>query len=409
MEKKDSQFLLATYRLKSTYHQPHLDALRGIAALIVVFTHYIGAFLPYSAFANQGYYQQRFSFESLFFYPPFGLMIAGHFAVCLFFILSGYVLSYSYLGEARNTKKLCIAILKRPIRLGGVVLFTVMLGGALWYAGFYYNDAVADLSTSKPWFSDLWKGGFDINAFLTNISGSLFSHAEIYNKSMWTIQVELYGSMLVFLVLLFASNYKYRFILFIFLSVFFMRSFYQGFFLGMLVADLLKNKPIKLSANVRKLFELVLFSLFLYFSSYPHYASTEYLMHHTIYNFLPSDAGFEGGYPMLAAFLLFCFICLNDKVKSFLNFKVFKFLGKISYGVYGVHILVIGSFSSWMFLAVYPELGYAATFLLVLLSGLLLAIFLGYLITLYVDKPAIRLSNFAGNKIVNLIYSNFKS
>ena len=229
-------------------------------------------------------------------------MIAGHFAVCLFFILSGYVLSYSYLGEARNTKKLCTAILKRPIRLGGVVLFTVMLSGALWYAGFYYNDAVADLSTSKPWFI-FWKGGFDINAFLTNISGSLFSHAKIYNASMWTIQVELYGSILVFLVLLFISNFKYRFIFFIFLSVFFIHSFYQGFFLGMLVADLLKNKPLKLSTRVRKSFEFILFILFLYFSSYPNYASTEYLMHHTIYNFLPSDAGFEGGYPMLAAFL----------------------------------------------------------------------------------------------------------
>lgn len=35
-------------------HQAHLDSLRGIAALIVVFTHYIGAFFPFAAFANQG-------------------------------------------------------------------------------------------------------------------------------------------------------------------------------------------------------------------------------------------------------------------------------------------------------------------------------------------------------------------
>ena len=406
MEKKISQLEPTGNKHKQPYHQAHLDSLRGIAALIVVFTHYIGAFLPYSAFANQGYYQQKFPVESLFFYPPFGLVVAGHFAVCLFFILSGYVLSYSYLGEPRNTKRLFNAILKRPIRLGGVVLFTVIIGGVLWYAGLYYNDAVADLSTSKPWFSDLWNGDFDLNAFLVNISSSLFGRAEIYNKSMWTIQVELYGSILVFLVLFLASNFKYRIFIFVFFIAFFIGSFYQGFFLGMLIADFLKNKPLKLSTKVKKSLEFVLFILFFYLSSYPHYASVEYIVSHTIYAFLPSDTGFEGGYPMLAAFLLFCFICLNDKVKSFLNLKVFKFLGEISYGVYGVHILVIGSLSSWLFLKLYVEIGYAAAFLFVLLSGLFIIIFFGYLITLYIDRPAIKLSNFASNKVIDLVYSN---
>ena len=388
-------------------HQSHLDSLRGIAALIVVFTHYLGAFLPYSAFASQGHYRQQFPFENLFFYPPFGLIIAGHFAVCLFFILSGYVLSYNYLGEPRNTKKLLIAILKRPIRLGGVVLFTVILGAYLWYAGFYFNDAIADISRSKPWFSDLWNGGFDFKAFLKNISRSLFSHSELYNKSLWTIQVELYGSILVFLVLLFASHFKYRLVIFAFFIAFFMHSFYQGFFLGVFIADLVKHKPLKIPTGIKKACELFLFVLFIYFSSYPHYASYEYLVNHTIYSFLPNDAGFEGGYPMLAALLFFCFICLNNKIKEYLNLSLFKFLGQISYGVYGVHILVIGSISSWLFLKLYVELGYVNAFLFVLISGLLFIICLGYLMTRYIDKPAIRLSNFTSHKIIDYFYSIF--
>ncbi|MEO1887594.1 MAG: hypothetical protein ABGX72_09550, partial [Methyloprofundus sp.] len=54
-------------------HQAHLDSLRGIAAIIIVITHYIGAFFPFAAFANQGSYQQKHLLEEIFFYPPFGL------------------------------------------------------------------------------------------------------------------------------------------------------------------------------------------------------------------------------------------------------------------------------------------------------------------------------------------------
>lgn len=382
-------------------HQLHLDSLRGIAALIVVFTHYVGAFLPYSCFADQGNYQQLFSFENFFFYPPFGLLISGRFAVCLFFILSGYVLSYNYLGEPRNLKKISIATLKRPIRLGGVVLFTILLGSLLWYKGLYFNLLVSNISNSNPWFSELWKGTLNIESLFLNISNSLFSKAEIYNASLWTIKEELYGSLLVYLTLFLFSHFKYRFVVITLLIVFFIKSFYQGFFLGMLVADIVKHRPLVFSNNIKKVINFFCVTAFLYLSSYPHFTTHDFVVNNTIYSLLPDASDFESGYPMIAALLLFCFICLNNKAKIILNSNILVFFGKISYGLYGVHLLVLGSLSSWLFLYLHDSAGYFLSFLIVLSSGILVNIALGYLITLTVDKPAIKLADLISRKVIN--------
>lgn len=387
-------------------HQAHLDSLRGIAALIVVFTHYIGAFFPYAAFSNQGSYQQKHLLEEIFFYPPFGLFAAGHLAVCLFFILSGYVLSYNYLGESGKKIKLLGAIAKRPIRLGGVVLGTTTLSALLWANKLYYNAQLVEISSSKPWFFDLWKGEFALKDFLLNSASSLFARAEIYNISLWTIQVELYGSILVFLALILFANFKYRWVIFSLLILVFSKSFYQGFFLGVLLADLVKHRPVKISLRLKQAITFLLGWMFFYLGSYPHYANIDSIKT-TVYYWLPADTKYEGGYPMFSALLLFCFICLNDRIKTGLQLPVFKYLGKVSYGVYGVHILVIGSLSSWLFLQSYQQLGYLCAFMIAFVVGLTVIIATGHLITLYVDKPAIRLANFIGSKVMTELQALF--
>lgn len=387
-------------------HQYHLDSLRGIATIMVVMTHYIGAFIPYAAFGNKAQYQQHFSWETLFFYPPFGLLAAGHLAVCLFFILSGYILSYQYIGEAQNRLYILAALLKRPIRLGGVVLFTLILSACLWNEKLYFNQLVADISSSRPWFYDLWAGDFYLKDFLINISQHLFNHADIYNKSLWTIKTELYGSIGVFILLLLIGNSAYRLVALALLAIFLCKSFYQGFVLGMMIADIAKNKLIAIPTQFMRYFNVVGGAFFLYLSSYPHYASFEFVQH-TVYASLPNDGDLEGGYPMLSAMLLFVLVCSNNKLKTLLEKKSLKFLGKISYGVYGVHILVIGSFSAWLFLTVLPYLNYGLAFLVVLFSGFPVILLLGYLVTCYIDAPIIKLSNCTAKKFIGLFSQLF--
>lgn len=346
------------------------------------------------------------------FYPPFGLIVAGHFAVCLFYILSGYVLSYSYLGESKRRQKILASIIKRPIRLGGLVWLTIICGSLLWYCRLFFNGAVSDLTSSKPWFNSYWEKNFNFNAFFIDFASSAFSKGNIYNPPLWTIKIELYGSLMVYLFLLLLGNFKYRVLVAILLIILFRDSLYQGFWIGLLVADIIKiqttsirwTAPLSVptkgcSPRLTNVYRYLLLIAFVYFSSYPNYVNQDFLGS-TIYKYLPDDKGFGGGYPMLSALLLFLLSISSDQLKKHLNLPVLQFLGGISYGLYVIHFLVIGSLSSWLFLALNSYFSFNISFLLVLLSGLPFIIFMAYLATKYVDNPSIRLASHLGNKVI---------
>ncbi|MEE9543718.1 MAG: acyltransferase family protein [Thermodesulfobacteriota bacterium] len=241
--------------------QKHLDSMRGIAAFIVVVMHFFVVFYPYSIFGSRGNSLKHYGFESLFHTAPLGFMVAGYFAVCLFFILSGYVLSYRYLGEADCRSRLIAAMVKRPVRLGGLVLFSVLLSAFLWSSGLYYNGALAGITSPQPWFSVPWQGELVFNEFLSDVVFSLFSSGHKYNYPLWTISRELYGSLLVFAFLLFFSNNRYRLVFQFVLLALFKGSLYQGFLLGMIVADINKNYDFGFFKRDSRFISLVLLVL----------------------------------------------------------------------------------------------------------------------------------------------------
>jgi len=384
--------------------QTHLDSLRGIAALIVVVDHHLAAFYPYTIFGPQGTYQQHTIWEDLVFYPPFGLAGAGPFAVCLFFILSGYVLSYSHLGELHRRKKITASIIKRPIRLGGLVWFTIICGSLLWYYGLFFNGVAAELTGSKPWFNNYWAGDFDFCRFLINLTTSAFNKGKIYNPPLWTIKIELYGSLLVYLFLWLFGKSKYRMAVAIFLIILSRYSLYQGFWIGLLIADIIKKQSADNPFKLPEVYKYLLLMLFVYLSSYPNYVSHKFL-DSTIYSFLPDDKDFGGGYSMLAALAVFLLAVTNNQFKKCLNLPFLRFLGGISYGLYAIHFLIIGSFSSWLFLTLSEFFNFNVSFILVLLTGLPLIIFAAYLSTKWIDNPSIRIADYIGGKVVMVITS----
>ena len=80
--------------------EEQLDGLRGIAALIVMNSHFVCAFFPY---LNSKFFPEIFSNSDkvnnlIGFLQPPGLSIIfnGHAAVCVFFVLSGHVLSIPF-------------------------------------------------------------------------------------------------------------------------------------------------------------------------------------------------------------------------------------------------------------------------------------------------------------------------
>jgi peptidoglycan/LPS O-acetylase OafA/YrhL len=387
----------------NTQRLPYIDSLRGIAALIVVLSHYAAAFYPYSIYGLQGNYRQKALWEDIFFYPPFGVLVAGHFAVSLFFILSGYVLSYSFLGEHRRMDALLKAACKRPVRLGGLVLFTVLAGYGLWDAGWFYHQEIAELSGSAPWFSQYWQGDADSWKLIQDIGLSLFASGSTYNPPLWSIKVELYGSFLVFFFVAVWGASRHRLLILFFFLFLFHRGFYAGFILGMMAADIVKNHPRVISRISNRYVSIALFLLCVYFSSYPYCADADFFQQ-TWYA-LPVPKWVGRGFPLVGAFALFVMVVTNSRTQKYLTHRIWLFFGRISYSVYAVHFLVLGSVSSFLFLTLYPHFGYFLSFLMVLISGLAIIVVTAYAATIYIDEPAIRIASSVADHVVGFLKS----
>ena len=72
-----------------------LEGFRGIAATIVVLYHFILAFYPALSWGPDARAEHT-PFEDDIFGTPLSIFYAGTFAVAIFFVLSGFVLSIGY-------------------------------------------------------------------------------------------------------------------------------------------------------------------------------------------------------------------------------------------------------------------------------------------------------------------------
>ena len=332
----------------NTKHLTYLDSLRGVAALIVVFTHL--------GISNLN--------KPLFSSVPGHLLVAGSAAVCLFFVLSGYVLSYKFLGEQDSKLKVVEAMIKRPFRLVGVVLFATYL-----ILINYRNVAFNHL------------GSF--------IYGSLlhpFTYGVKYNGPLWTINIELIGSFLVFGTVLLIGSIKKELRLAIMLGMMicFYNSFYCAFMFGIIVADLSKNWSVAWFIKHKNVISWIIFIPALVLFSYPQKSNANDWFKTNILNI-------EYGFVMIGAMLMFITVCTNAFIQKLLHYNRFVFLGKVSYSMYAIHVPIISFINGRVigrFLCQYLETSVTLSCIIALPTIFLTA----WLVDRYVDKPCIKLS-----------------
>jgi peptidoglycan/LPS O-acetylase OafA/YrhL len=106
----------------------HLDAIRGLAAVVVLLTHWRALlFVDYAGLAHQ---------EKILAAPLYLASQGGHLAVDIFFVLSGYLITGSVI---RNLGKGTFTLLDygshRLIRLWTVLLPSLVVGGLFDWIG----------------------------------------------------------------------------------------------------------------------------------------------------------------------------------------------------------------------------------------------------------------------------------
>jgi peptidoglycan/LPS O-acetylase OafA/YrhL len=376
----------------------YIDAIRGLAALIVVLRHFRSAFFPYSAFGATtfGQYFPHSALEIFLSETMPGLLTSGNFSLTLFFVLSGYVLSFKLIGKPNVRSRVLGATLKRPVRLVGLIWLSIILAYILWKLGWYYNQEIAPLTSSVPWFSSYWGDRVPVFLrFLRDLVFYPFSKGLIYNGPLWMMDVELDGSMLTFAYVFLLGDRRFRLWVLVPGIVLLWGTYHAGFALGILCGEIeliIRQKGVK----VPEILPIFLVIAGIIIGNYPPLV-TEAIRTQTIYGFFP-PMEFVHGYPMIGGVMIFLALLLSPWLQSLLSRDWLATLGHISYSVFALHFLVLGSFASLTYSLLYSKLGHNAAALISISLSIPLILVLAKLTTRWVDDNVSRLADEIGRR-----------
>ncbi|MDD2613903.1 MAG: acyltransferase [Methanosarcina sp.] len=376
----------------------YLDGLRGIAAVNVMIMHFFIVFLPAMIYSDR-MPSHLGNFEQVFSNTPLGLIGAGNFSVCIFFILSGYVLTQKYF-KTKDKNIIISGAVRRYIRLFIPVLAAILLSYLMASAGvFHYYIETVTISGNNN-YAGYWIFTPNIaDAIKQAVWGTFFAGEDTYNPVLWTMTIEFYGSMLVFAMAFLFGQQRARWTFYLAAAVFFFNSYYLAFIIGMGLADTLNSKISIFKTGNKIVLGIILISG-LFIGSYPVGTVTN----DSLYSFL-NNGIFQTPkltYHILGAGMILYVLLNSQWLQNIFSSQLLIFLGKISYSLYLIHFLVISSFTCALFLFLYQVFPYVVAILISCIVSVLLLIPLSYLFYRYIDIAGVQLSKRFYNQLVNL-------
>jgi peptidoglycan/LPS O-acetylase OafA/YrhL len=381
-----------------------LEGLRGIAAVVVVIFHALLIFYPSFFYGPDGYRPiHNIRFEDNVFGTPLTVLVSGAFAVLIFFVLSGFVLSIVFFqtGDEAIVKKLAA---KRYLRLMLPALASILLTWAIVSFGLDTFKHQAETITQSGWLIPIWDIVPSITDAITQgVWGAFFNSSVNYNPVLWTIYYELIGSFLVFGIALLFGKYRHRWIVYLLLIVGFHQTYYLGFILGMVLADLYANGKFPFERNLHQVLSASLLVIGLFIAGFP--SPTNYLGT-TIYAALrlPWLNDLQNHILFLtigAAMVIVATLTLRP-LKTVLETKFFSTLGKYTYSLYLVHMAVLFTVCAGLFVWLYPMIGFNKSAVISIIVSLPVIMGVACLFEKYIDAPSIRLSGIFANWFLGL-------
>ncbi|MBF8647502.1 acyltransferase family protein [Pseudomonas pudica] len=370
-----------------------LDGIRGLAAVIVIFSHALFWYYPAMHLGVRTKGRPLDGIE--WFDSPFSFFYRGGFSVSMFFILSGLVLTYSISRHTDVLDSIRKASVKRYIRLGVPVAASVLIGCILMKLGVYEAPNISPTPVlSTPYlFNATWNG-----AIRDAIYGALALGDSRYNYVLWTIQIELIGSFAIFAAFaLFGGNaLVYRiFCIAAFLALSASTNktamYTSLFFLGsMLITfrfDEEKNSATRTAICLIGLF------VGLYLAGF-HSASASYAILGNMTRSLSAITGYQPSWlliiPAFGGLIVLLSVLNAQRAFAILDSAPMKWLGKLSFSLYLLHTFILVVVAQ--FFCKHLGMSFAAM-TLTLVTTIALTLLASYFFYLKVDLPAIALAN----------------
>jgi peptidoglycan/LPS O-acetylase OafA/YrhL len=324
----------------SLAHITSLDGLRGLASLNVCLNHFVAAFLPAalgglypgSFSANDG----RFPIPAALNWPFSNLLYSGHFAVLVFFVLSGYVLALPF--HHGDPERLRQRILSRWLRLSLPIAISVSLAYAIYILGMFHNKAAAAAAQS-PWLDGYYQQGITVlSAIRQALYGTLLLGDAQLNGPLWTLRYELLGSLLLLAVLIIAPPKRTLMLsLATMMALLPTASRPETLYLWIFFAGA-ALPAIQLPRRILPTLAILGLTLGSYDERFG-------LFQHLPYIFF----GKKDFYNAIGAIALIAAIA-QGYGSSLLNRRPFQWLGQISFGLYLVHFPLLCSLGCWVYL-----------------------------------------------------------
>jgi peptidoglycan/LPS O-acetylase OafA/YrhL len=376
----------------------YLEGLRGTAAIIVVLHHFVCAFYPAMVFGSV--VSSHLKYETLIAATPLNIMFAGNFAVCIFFVLSGYVLSYKYFQNP-NLKVLQSLALRRYFRLMIPVFGSVLIAYIFINLHLFYNIKITPFTFSYTWLNKYYNFSPSIKGMLyEGIYGTFINEGSKYNAILWTMYFEFFGSLLVFSFLALFGKFNKRYLVYICLLFIFWKTYFAGFILGLIISDKVTHKK-KSQNKQNKMYILysILFIISLFLGSFPIMDTSKTVYQYMKINRLSYEDNIIFWHTLGAFFLLISI--LNIKwLTEVLSGKFVIFLGKISFSVYLLHLIILFSLSSLIFNMLISHFSYNNSFMITFIISFPIIIFVAFLYMKYVDLNGIKFSRYFSNMLM---------
>ncbi|HWY99064.1 MAG TPA: acyltransferase [Bacteroidia bacterium] len=381
----------------------YLEGLRGTAAMLVVLHHFMLAFYPAYYFGGDPTCSHLGTFELAYFRSPLSFLTNGNFMVTIFFVLSGYVLSHSYINS-NKTETLVSSAMRRFLRLYIPVAFTLIIAFILLRANWLLGNQASDF-THSWWLGNIWPKDTSLKTFIECFSyKTMFVGDSTYDTSMWTMSIEFYGSLLVFGLLALTNNTRRKGLIFLVLSVFLYflsNKFYVAFIIGISLNYLNKINLDKI--KYRKILVVLFVITGLIMGGFPSF-TTGYEQE-TFYKFISSPRLINDpdSIHILGATFIIAAVLLSPSIQKLFSGKIFIFLGDISFSSYLIHPLVIGTISCLLFLNINNIINnYNISVLITFLVTIPVVLIVSKIMTQLVDKPGVKFSKYIYTRFFKL-------
>lgn len=303
-----------------------LDGIRGWAALAVVLFHFIEE--PLKGMTSV------VTDSWLFF------LLDGTFYVCIFFVVSGQALSASFMrtGDIASVDAL---LLKRYARLTIPIVLSCMLVYILFSMNLTFHKQATEVLHNQ-----MWMGRFMSHTNMDLLAVVKYSLIDVYTKHilatspnpfLWTMSVEMVGSLLVFCVCYVWGRLKFPLATLIFATVFLLSlgTFYSLFLAGVAIsAATLSHDRRACNINFdNSLFRLATLAI----------PIASLLLIHLLRDVIIPVAVYSA-----LAILSVLSLQHHTAYRRFLTTPFSLFLGRISFPLYAIHFAVLISPAAYL-------------------------------------------------------------